>query len=189
MLKILIINSAEPGITEFTKPLQAITKSAGLQSVVIEYSECQKTDFSDYAGVLISGSPQGDDIVEHHKPYFKWIKSFEKPVFGICAGHHVTGALFGAKLLRSEEPESGDFSVEIVKDDPVFQGLPSSFKVKQMHNDSVTVPENFELLATARTCKNQIMKHKQKPLYTSQFHPEFYNTDLLENFISICKLQ
>ncbi|MFW6309814.1 MAG: type 1 glutamine amidotransferase [Prolixibacteraceae bacterium] len=187
MPEILIINSAEPGITEFTKPLAEIAKAAGFAPVVTDYSKCDKTDFSEYAGVIISGSPQGDDIVEHHKPYFKWIASFEKPVFGICAGHHLTGSLFGAELLRSEEPESGDFSVIILQDDPLFKNLPVIFKVRQMHNDSITVPESFKLLATAASCKNQIMKHKNKPLYTSQFHPEYYNHDLLNNFLELCK--
>ncbi len=187
MPEILIINSAEPGITEFTKPLAEIAKSAGFVPVITDYSECDKTDFSEYAGVIISGSPQGDDIVEHHKPYFKWIASFEKPVFGICAGHHITGALFGAELLRNKEPESGDFPVKIVQKDFIFKNLPVTFKVKQMHNDSITVPESFKHLATAASCKNQIMKHKNKPLYTSQFHPEYYNHDLLKNFLELCK--
>jgi GMP synthase (glutamine-hydrolysing) len=134
----------------------------------------------------MTGSPQGDDIVEHHSPYFQWIKSCEKPIFGICAGHHITGFLFGAEILKSEEPESGDFEVEIIKNDPLFTGSSSILKVKQMHNDSITLPADFELLATSKTCKNQIMKHKHKPIYTCQFHPEFYNHKLIHNFIEIC---
>jgi len=186
MTKILIVNSAEPGITEFTQPLKAIVEETGSIPVVIEYKDSNSINLNDYLGALISGSPQGDDIVEHHKPYFEWIKSYEKPVFGICAGHHVTGAIYGANLLRSEEPESGNFNVSLLKQDPILRGLPTTFKVKQMHNDSITVPKNFELLATSETCKNQLMKHCNKPLYTSQFHPEYYNHDLIKNFISIC---
>lgn len=187
MAKLLIINSAEPGITEFTEPLENIVRDAGFTPAVIDYRDSEKTNFSEFSGVIISGSPQGDDIVEHHKPYFKWIETFEKPVFGICAGHHVIGSLFGSKLLRSKEPESGDNSVKILQHDPLFKNVPVKVKVKQMHNDSVTVPGNFKLLATAKTCKNQIMKHKQKPVYTSQFHPEYYNHDLLRNFLELCK--
>ena len=139
-----------------------------------------------FDGVILSGSPQGNDIVEHHSGYFKWIKTYEKPVFGICAGHHITGFLFGSKILRSVEPESGDFEVEIVKQDPIFEGLSATIKVKQMHNDSISLPEKFELLATSETCKVQLMKHKKYPLYTCQFHPEFYNIRLIQNFIKLC---
>lgn len=95
--------------------------------------------------------------------------------------------MYGSTILRSEEPEAGDFEVEIIKSDPLFYGLPNTFTVKQMHNDSITLPEGFELLATSITCKNQIMKHREKQLYTCQFHPEFYNHDLVRNFITLCE--
>lgn len=187
MPKILLVNNAEPGITVFAKPIEKIISKVGSTSFFIEYTDCLDFDFTEFDGAFLTGSPQGDDIVEHHLPYFCWIQDFEKPILGICAGHHITGFMFGSKLLRSEEPESGDFDVEILKPDPLFKDMPNTFIVKQMHNDSVTLPENFDLLATSTTCKNQLMKHKQKPLYTCQFHPEFYNHKLIRNFVKLCE--
>lgn len=186
MPKIVIVNSAEPGITEFIEPIEKIISASGSTSVFIEYTDCLDFNFEIYDGAIVSGSPQGDDIVEHHLPYFMWIKDFQKPVLGICAGHHVCGFMYGAALLRSEEPEAGNFEIEIVKPDPLLEGFPQSFTVKQMHNDSVTLPNGFELLASSKTCRNQLMKHKQKPLYTCQFHPEYYNHNLIRNFIRLC---
>lgn len=90
--------------------------------------------------------------------------------------------------MRNKEPESGDFNVEITKPDPLFDEMPNSIRVKQMHDDSITLPTEFELLATSTTCKNQLMKHKQKPIYTCQFHPEFYNPELIKNFVKLTKL-
>jgi GMP synthase (glutamine-hydrolysing) len=187
MPKILLVNNAEPGITEFAKPIEKIVEDVGSSSVFIEYKECLNFNFNEFDGAILTGSPQGDDIIEHHLPYFRWIQNFDKPVLGICAGHHITGFMYGSKILRSEEPESGDFEVEILKEDPLFEGLSNLFKVKQMHNDSVTLPDEFELLASSEICKNQLMKHKTKPLYSCQFHPEFYNHQLIRNFISLCK--
>lgn len=186
MLNVLIINNAEPGIDEFTNSLERIVTDAGADSVCIEYKECNSLNFDGFDCILLSGSPQGNDIVEHHSHFYRWIKLFEKPVFGICAGHHITGFLFGAEILRSVEPESGDFVVEIVKEDPIFEGITATFMVKQMHNDSITLPEGFELLATSETCKVQLMRHKKFPLYTTQFHPEFYNSQLIYNFLRMC---
>lgn len=186
MLKILIVNNAEPEINEFTNPLKQIVSDACAEFICIDYKQCDTFNFDEIDGIILSGSPRGNDIVEHHSNFFRWIKTSKKPILGICAGHHITGFLFGAEILRSIEPESGDFEVEIVKQDPIFEGLPSNFRVKQMHNDSITLPENFELLATSKTCKVQLMKHKQLPLYTSQFHPEFYNTKLIRNFLQMC---
>ncbi|MFV0590151.1 MAG: type 1 glutamine amidotransferase [Draconibacterium sp.] len=186
MKRILVINNAEPGIREFATPIENIVEEAGGNPFFIEYKDCLTTNLENFDGIILTGSPQGDDIVEHHLPYFKWIRCFEKPIFGICAGHHITGYLYGAHLLKSEEPESGDFAVKIIQSDPIFKGIPESFIVKQMHNDSITLPKDFVLLATSATCKNQLMKHKNKALYTSQFHPEFYNRQIIRNFVSLC---
>jgi GMP synthase (glutamine-hydrolysing) len=187
MAQIAIINNAEPEITEFVTPIEDLIRETGSSSKCIEYADCLNIDLNDFDGVILTGSPQGDDIVEHHLPYFRWIWEYTKPVLGICAGHHVTGFLFGAKLLRSEEPEMGDFQVFKIKHDPIFNHMPETFRVKQMHNDSITLPSDFELLASSKTCFNQFMKHKQKPLYTCQFHPEYYNHKLIRNFIYLCE--
>jgi len=185
--KILVVNNAEPGITKFAKPIEKIIKELDSTSTFIEYVDCLNFNFNEFDGAILTGSPQGDDIIEHHLPYFQWIKTFKKPILGICAGHHITGFLYGSQILQSKEIELGDFEIEILKSDPLFRGLPSTFKVKQMHNDSITLPKKFELLATSKTCKNQLMKHKEKSLYTCQFHPEFYNQQLIENFLNMCK--
>lgn len=187
MTKILIVNNAEPGITEFAETIENIVAQTGSTSVLIEYADCIHFNFDAFNGVILTGSPQGDDIVEHHLTYFMWIKDYTKPVLGICAGHHITGYMYGSKIRRSEEPESGDFNVEVVKNDVLFTGMPKTFKVKQMHNDSVTLPDEFELLATSEICYNQMMKHQAKPLYTCQFHPEYYNHDLIINFVKVCQ--
>ena len=186
MSKILIVNNAEPGITEFTKPIEKIVEETGSISVSIEYAESLNFNLNEFDGIILTGSPQGDDIIEHHSPYFKWIKKCKKPILGICAGHHITGILYGAEILRSQEPESGDFNIKIQELDPIFEGIENAFTAKQMHNDSITLPEDFGLLATSKTCKNQLMKHKEKPLYTCQFHPEFYNRQIISNFIGLC---
>jgi len=184
-IHILVVNNAERGITAFTRPLEKIVSAAGFTSETIEYGDCPEFEFEKEDGILLSGSPQGDDIVKHHFPYFQWLKSYKKPVLGICAGHHIAGYLFGSELLRGEEPESGDFTVEILEDDPLFSGLPQKITVKQMHNDSISLPPGFGLLATSKTCRNQIMKHHSNLLYTCQFHPEYYNQKLIRNFLTI----
>jgi len=184
---ILIVNSAEPGITEFTEPLEVIVKKEGLNPIIVEYRKCLEFDFDSVKGAILSGSPQGNDIVEHHLPYFKWLIDFKKPVFGICAGHHISGFMNGAEILRNKESESGNLEVQILEYNTLLENLPNKFMVKQMHNDSVTLPDNFKLLATSETCKNQLMKHKKKSWYTCQFHPEYFNHDLIRNFLKICK--
>ncbi|MGD2087553.1 MAG: hypothetical protein PVH61_15310 [Candidatus Aminicenantes bacterium] len=187
MTTILIINSAEKGITEFVQPLEKIVAEAEATVDIIEYEETSTptTDMSAYDGIIMSGSPRGDDIVDHHLPYFQWIKTCKIPIFGICAGHHITGKLYGAQLLRSVEKEVGDNFLFIRQQDPIFNGCPAKFLVRQNHHDSITLPQNFILLAHSQGCRVSMMKHPAKPLYTTQFHPEILNKNLILNFIDI----
>ena len=61
MTKILIVNNAERGITEFVKPLENILDEAAADSDVIEYEETlsTNTDVSLYDAIVLSGSPVG----------------------------------------------------------------------------------------------------------------------------------
>ena len=109
MPKILIVNNAEPGILEFARPFEKIIGSAGLASEIMEYAKSGTLDLNKFAGVILTGSPQGNDIIEHHSSCFQWIKTFKKPILGVCAGHHITGYIYGSEVLRNKKPESGDF--------------------------------------------------------------------------------
>lgn len=189
MTTILIINNAESGIIQFIEPLQNILEEAGVTAGTIEYQDSINTDMSLYNGIIMSGSPGGNDIVAHHLPYFQWIKTCRIPIFGICAGHHITGKLYGAELLRGVEKEVGDNYLFINHQDLIFNGCPERFLVRQNHHDSITLPGEFILLAHSEGCRVSMMKHHLKPIYTTQFHPEILNKNLLLNFIDIVKSQ
>ena len=108
-------------------------------------------------------------------------------MLGICAGHHITGRLYGAEVIRDKEKEVGDLLVYIDRRDPVFESYSDKFLATQNHHDSITLPEDFVLLAHTTKCRNSMMKHKDKPLYTMQFHPEILNRKLIENFIGLMR--
>jgi GMP synthase (glutamine-hydrolysing) len=185
--KILIINSAEKGIFQFVEPLEEIASQTGAATKVIEYENTLNIDLFSYDGIIISGSPRGDDIVGHHLPYFQWLQTCYTPVFGICAGHHITGRLYGAQLLRSIEKEVGENFLFIRQQNPIFDGCPGKFLVWQNHHDSITLPEGFIWLAHSEGCQVSMMKHPLKCLYTTQFHPEILNKNIILNFINIAK--
>lgn len=185
--KILIINNAEKGIDDFVIPLREIALESGAHVSVIEYEETLNTDVFNFDGVIMSGSPRGNDIVDHHLPYFQWIKTYEKPVLGICAGHHITGKLYGAEVIRDKEKEVGDLLVFIDRRDPVFESYSDKFLASQNHHDSITLPDDFILLAHSTKCRNAMMKHKDKPVYTTQFHPEVLNKKIMLNFIQMIR--
>ena len=65
-------------------------------------------------------------------------------------------------------------------------------KVWASHKDEViTLPDDFEILASSSKCAIEAMKHKDKDIYGIQFHPEVQHTprggEIFENFYKLCK--
>ena len=114
------------------------------------------------------------------------------PILGICAGHQFMAQFFGGKAAPSKIPEFGKIEVTILKENELFDGVPKKSIVWESHNDEVTtIPDDFELLGESETCKIQAMKHKNKPFYGLQFHPEVEHTEygeqIFRNFVKICE--
>ena len=86
----------------------------------------------------------------------------------------------------------GFFPIQIVKRDPLFEGLPSTMMMRCSHYcETKKLPDGFELLASSGHCTIEAMRHRDRPLYGTQFHPEayeapfFHGRTLLENFARI----
>lgn len=142
------------------------------------------------------------------------------PILAVCGGHQLLGFCFSRDLqrikrlrdepmrrLRPGEPdlypeyhpgyfkERGIFPVRIVRpQDPVFSGLPRTIMVTQSHYCEVKkIPPGFSMLATNANCRVQAMRHRGRPLYGVQFHPEKYQRQyphgrrVLENFFRLAR--
>ena len=114
------------------------------------------------------------------------------PILGICAGHQYIARFFGGEAKPAAKPEYGKVELTILKDDDFFKDVPKKSIIWESHNDEVTkLPEDFELLASSDDCEIQAMKHKNKPFYGLQFHPEVENTEygeqMFKNFVKICE--
>ena len=181
-MEVLIINSAEPEDQSFVDPIKGALVGTDTTVQVREYGEVY--DVNSFDAVIISASPKGDDIVNDHRQNFEWLLTYQNPVLGICAGHQLIGTMFGGELKRDTEAEDGDIHIQIVKEDPLFKRHEGELKVEQHHNDSITLPADFELLATSDKCEVQAMRHKERPTYSVQWHAERSNPDIIRNFIN-----
>ena len=100
---------------------------------------------------------------------------------------------FGGVVKPAETPEFGKVELTLLQeDDLLFEGVPKKSIIWESHNDEVTVlPSDFELLAESENCKIQAMRHKKKPFYGLQFHPEVEHTEygeqLFKNFVKLCE--
>lgn len=188
-MKILIINSAEPNVRDFVDPIKEALNGMNVDIDIHEWREIFDDDaFEKYAAVIISASPRGNNAnLEDRLKSFEWIKTTTKPVLGICAGHQIIGCIFGSTLIKNQEIEDGILPVHIQTDDLIFKGYTNQFDVDQSHVDSVTLPVDFELLASSPQCRVQAMRHKERLIYSVQWHAEKSTQEIIRNYIVIAR--
>ncbi len=114
----------------------------------------------------------------------------KKPVLGICLGHQAIASYFEGKVNKAHKPMHGKTAVVTHNGDPLFHGIPDSFRVVRYHSlICEQLPEKLEIIA--KTTQEEVMaiKHKDLPVYGLQFHPEAYLTDygldILQNWKNI----
>lgn len=117
----------------------------------------------------------------------------EMPVLGVCLGHQVLGVAYGATVDRAEVLMHGKTSKVRHNEQDLFAGLPNPFEATRYHSLAVvesTLPSVFEPLAWSDDEVLMAMRHRSKPYWGVQFHPESILTQagprLMTNFLELC---
>jgi len=115
----------------------------------------------------------------------------EIPILGICLGHQVIGAVYGAEIINAPELVHGK-TAQIITENESFLGAIDNFVATRYHSLVIkedTLAEQFEVIA--RTSEGLMMgiANREQDLYGLQFHPESimteYGKKILKNFLSI----
>ncbi len=147
---------------------------------------------NDFDGVIIGGGPLSVPFYDKQilNKIAIFLKTYQRPVLGICLGHQLISAALGGEVGRAQYPEFGLTEINIIRDNELFKGLPSKFSVWESHNDEVIkVPENIEILASSQKCNIEAINVKNMHIYGVQFHPEVehteYGKNIIKNFLDI----
>ena len=168
------------------------TKSEALVEAISKFSECAVVQFGDVHtdfhidrdvdAVVISGS--GARIVDpSHRAMFegvvRLIKNCNLPTLGICFGHQLLCWTFGVRVGVLAQPVIGRFEkVKVVDVDGLFAGFAQqqTIPLAESHYDYVLRESlnqaGMVLLADSSSCEVEAVKHRSKPFYGVQFHPE-----------------
>ena len=147
---------------------------------------------SDGDAIVLSGGAPRVGMQERLGNVDEYLEKAGVPILGICAGHQYMARFFGGECSSASVPEYGKVEIEIIEHDGIFKGLPDRIIAWESHNDEVTkLPEDFILLASSQYCKVEAMRHKTKPLFGLQFHPEVehtqYGMEIFKNFLEEAK--
>jgi GMP synthase-like glutamine amidotransferase len=183
MLKSLVVNCS----------LDRRAKMAPLSRAIGKFSECVTVQFrnidptyeveKDVNAVIISGS-RARIVNQLHRDMFRHVadlmKRVDLPVLSICYGHQLLCWSFGCEVDTLAEPVIDRFEkVRVVEADEIFAAFGKTQTrplLAESHNDYV-IRNSLEgaglvLLADSDTCEVEAVRHRRKPFYGVQFHPE-----------------
>ena len=145
------------------------------------------------AGIVISpgpGVPSKAGLTE------RTIEEFSQrlPILGVCLGHQAIAEVFGGRISRARTLMHGKCGEVFHDGSGIFTGLPSPFIAARYHSLIVErdgLPGCFDVAAWSREEEIMAVKHRERPLFGVQFHPESIMTPggkkLLRNFLKYVK--
>jgi GMP synthase-like glutamine amidotransferase len=182
MLKSLVVNCSVNRQVKVTELVRVVEKFSECKSLHFRNIDANYEVGKDVDTVILSGS-KARIVDESQRDTFKnvadLIKRLDLPLLGICYGHQLLCTSFGCEVERLSQPVIDRFEeVHIIKDAEIFAGLGEDQRhfFFESHNDYVTrgslETAGFVLLADSHTCEVEAVRHKSKPFYGVQFHPE-----------------
>ncbi|MCJ7763263.1 glutamine-hydrolyzing GMP synthase, partial [Candidatus Bathyarchaeota archaeon] len=138
-------------------------------------------------GLILSGGPAS--VYEPNAPKIdRRILEINLPILGLCYGQQLIAQITNGKVEPATCKEYGIAYVAIDKPVGVLKGLGRKEKVWMSHGDTVfAMPPEFEVLAHTENSPVAAFRHKEKPIYGLQWHPEVVHTEngvqMLRNFI------
>lgn len=152
--------------------------------VVTNNADWTDIDLEDFDGVIISpgpGRPQRSDDIGISR------RAFEQdllPVLGVCLGHQALSFASGATVSLAPEPMHGRVSSVHHYDTDLFQGVPQGFRAVRYHSLAVTgLPSDIEPTAWTPDGVVMAVRHRTRPYWGIQFHPESALTECGESML------
>ena len=188
MDKILILDFG----SQYTQLIARRVRELGVYCEIHPYSvSLDRVKAFDPKGIILSGSPAS--VYQPGAPLcHREMVEQGAPVLGICYGMGVIGSFYGGVTSRAACREYGRAELTIDDASDLFSGLAGGLTVWMSHGDKLEeIPESFRRLAHTVNAPFAAIRHRQRPLFAVQFHPEVAHTErgkeILGNFLfTVC---
>ncbi|WP_234285513.1 aminodeoxychorismate synthase component I [Streptomyces venezuelae] len=158
---------------------QYIGEATGQPPVVVPNdADWSRLPLEDFDAIVVSPGPGSPDRERDFGISRRAITDSGLPVLGVCLGHQGIAQLFGGTVGLAPEPMHGRVSEVRHTGEDVFRGLPSPFTAVRYHSLAATdLPDELEPLAWSDDGVVMGLRHREKPLWGVQFHPESIGSD------------
>jgi GMP synthase (glutamine-hydrolysing) len=145
-------------------------------------------------GIILSGGRGNPYEPLNLTSNYVALMNFDVPVLGFCLGHEIIAVAYRGRIKKLNDYHGKKELVSITQpEDPIFDGLESKeILLQKRHSFQVSeLPESFVSLARSDTTETEIIRHKTKPIYGFQSHPEVASPEglhMVKNFLKMCNI-
>ncbi len=146
-------------------------------------------------GIVLSGGPASVYAADAPMPapdVLAFLCTGAPPVLGVCYGMNVLNVAFGGEVDRAAHKEFGPADVRITRMDPLLSIGGRSTRVWMSHGDRLSrLGADLDALASSDNSSYAAFRHRTRPVYGLQFHPEVTHSvdgrEILRNFtLRVC---
>jgi GMP synthase (glutamine-hydrolysing) len=155
---------------EYVQPIERLAKDTVIYYKDINSSALKKSKWAIICGTYLQDFEYLDSIEN-----FQWIRRYEKPLLGICAGAQIIGKVFGGRLLK--KTVIGVIPLIIEKS---HHDMGQGTQVFCLFNRIPTLPKGFTCIARNH---DDLLSFSKANILAVMYHPEVMNKELISNFI------
>ena len=144
------------------------------------------------SGLILSGGRGSPYTPLNLTTNFIALFNLDIPTIGFCLGHEIIAVMYKARIKKLQISQNRKVFINLrTLKDPLFEGLTSlEVRVQKKHRFNViNLTEPLISLAYSEISDNEIIRHKDKPIYGFQGHPEVSGRDgllMMRNFLRMC---
>ncbi|WP_378739029.1 aminodeoxychorismate synthase component I [Nocardia brasiliensis] len=170
---------------------QLISEVNGSEPIVVRNDEAGELELARFDNIVISPGPGRPDVTRDVGISADVIREADLPLLGVCLGHQ--GIVVAAGGIVAAGPDARHGYLDRIEHDDrdLFAGLPQGFTAVRYHSLCAQrpLPDSLEITATAADGVIMGVRHRSRPQWGVQFHPESIASEfgiaLLRNFANL----
>ncbi|MFG1792127.1 aminodeoxychorismate synthase component I [Nocardia sp. NPDC049149] len=170
---------------------QLISQVNGIEPTVVRNDEVGELELARFDNVVISPGPGRPEVPRDIGISATVIREARLPLLGVCLGHQGIVVAAGGTVAVAPAARHGYLDRIEHDDRDLFAGLPQGFTAVRYHSLCAQrpLPDRLEITATAADGVIMGVRHRDRPQWGVQFHPESiaseFGATILRNFAKL----